>query len=177
MTSVASEPLRRAVLALGGNLGDRLALLQQGVDGLAALPATTVRAVSPVYETDPVGGIAQPQYLNAVVTAETSLSPLALLTRCLRLEAAAGRVRQEKWGPRTLDIDLIAVSDAQVDDLVLSLPHPGAVTRAFVLVPWLDVEPEAVLPGAGPVAALVQRLPAGDRAGVRRRDDLRLRPP
>lgn len=156
--------MSRAVLALGANLGDRLAALRGAVAALAA--EVTVDAVSPVYETAPVGGPDQPDYLNAVVLVTTALPPFDLLALAHRVEASAGRTREERWGPRTLDIDLIAYDAVVSDDPLLTLPHPRAHERAFVLRPWLDVDPDAVLPGHGPVAALHA---TGD---VRRRDDL-----
>ncbi len=163
--------VRRIVLALGSNLGDRLELLQGAVDALADTPGLRVVAVSPVYETDPVGGPDQPEYLNAVVVAEGRHSPRTLLERALAVEDAFDRVREVRWGPRTLDVDVVAVGDLVVDDEDLRVPHPRAAERAFVLVPWLDVDAAAELPGAGQVTALVERL---GRDGVRRRDDLDL---
>ena len=159
------------VLSLGSNLGDRLENLQGAVDALADTPGLAMLAVSPVYETDPVGGPEQPDYLNAVVVAEGELSPRTLLERALAIENAFDRVRDVRWGPRTLDVDVVAVGDLVVDDPDLQVPHPRAAERAFVLVPWLDVDAAAELPGAGPVAALVERVPVD---GVRRRDDLDL---
>ncbi|MFC4057270.1 2-amino-4-hydroxy-6-hydroxymethyldihydropteridine diphosphokinase [Planomonospora corallina] len=163
----------KAVLALGGNLGDRFATLQGGLDLLAAAPGLEVTAVSPVYETDPVGGPEQGPYLNAVVVAETSLAPRELLARAQETENAFGRVRTERWGARTLDVDLIAVGEVVSDDPELILPHPRAHERAFVLVPWVQADPEAVLAGR-PVAELLAGL---DKTGVRLRADLVLREP
>jgi 2-amino-4-hydroxy-6-hydroxymethyldihydropteridine diphosphokinase len=159
----------RAVLALGSNQGDRLATLQGAVDALSGAAGLTVLAVSPVYETDPVGGPEQPDYLNAVVLVQTDLDPRALLERSLAVEAAFGRVRDLRWGPRTLDVDLVAVGDLRVDEPDLVVPHPRAAERAFVLVPWLDVDQDAELPGRGRVGDL---LAAVDRSGVRPRADL-----
>ncbi len=122
-------------------------------------------AVSPVYETVPVGGPAQPDYLNAVLLACTSLPSRALLDRLHEVEAAFDRVREVRWGPRTLDIDIITVDGETSDDPELTLPHPRARERAFVLAPWHDADPGAVLPGHGPVSAL---LAATDASGVRR---------
>jgi 2-amino-4-hydroxy-6-hydroxymethyldihydropteridine diphosphokinase len=150
-----------AVLSVGSNLGDRLAMLQLAVDVLAPT------AVSPVYETAPVGGVEQDDYLNAVLVCD--LGAADAWERAQRAEAAAGRERVVRWGPRTLDVDLVVADGPVPDGLVL--PHPRAHERAFVLRPWLDVDPDAVLPGHGPVRDL---LVGG--AGVRRRDDLRLRP-
>ncbi|WP_189237472.1 2-amino-4-hydroxy-6-hydroxymethyldihydropteridine diphosphokinase [Planomonospora parontospora] len=163
----------RAVLALGGNLGDRLATLQGGLDALAAVPGLDLVAVSPVYETDPVGGPEQGPYLNAVAVAETSLTPRELLARTQETEHAFGRVRTERWGARTLDVDLISVGEVVSGDPELTLPHPRAHERAFVLVPWLQADPDATL-GGTPVAELLAGL---DKTGVRLRADLTLRGP
>ena len=167
----ATTPVRRVVLALGSNLGDRLELLQGAVDALADTPELEVLAVSPVYETDPVGGPDQPDYLNAVVVCAGRQSPRTVLERALAIENAFDRVRDVRWGPRSLDVDVIAVGDVVVGEPDLQVPHPRAAERAFVLVPWLDVDAAAALPGAGPVADLVARL---DVTGVRRRTDLDL---
>jgi 2-amino-4-hydroxy-6-hydroxymethyldihydropteridine diphosphokinase len=128
-------------LGLGSNLGDRRAHLQAAVDGLAATPGITVVAVSPVYETAPVGGPAQDDYLNAVVALDTDLTPRELLTVARRLEAAEHRVRGERWGPRTLDVDVLLVGDEVVDDADLVVPHPRLEERAFVLAPLSDLDP------------------------------------
>ena len=157
---------RRTVIAMGSNLGDRLDYLQGGLDGLFDTPRIRFLAVSPVYETAPVGGPEQQaDYLNAVVIAETTMPAQAVLERCHGLEAAFGRVRGELWGPRTLDLDLIIYGDEVSNSPGLTLPHPRAHERAFVLAPWHDVDPEAVLPGYGPVADL---LDGADRDGIRR---------
>lgn len=173
-TGATAVGRRRAVLALGSNQGDRMATLQGAVEALAGTPGLTVVAVSPVYETDPVGGPEQPDYLNAVVLVEGDLAPRALLERSLTVEAAFARTRDVRWGPRTLDVDVVAVGDLRVAEPDLLLPHPRAVERAFVLVPWLDVDPDAALPGAGRVADLLAGL---DLSGVRRRTDLVLEVP
>jgi 2-amino-4-hydroxy-6-hydroxymethyldihydropteridine diphosphokinase len=133
---------RRAHLGIGTNLGDRLAFLQGAVDGLAATDGITVVAVSPVYETDPVGGPEQPDFFNAVVAVDTELTPHELLAVAQRLEREAHRVRTEHWGPRTLDVDVLLVGDEQVDTPDLVVPHPRMAERAFVLVPLADLEPE-----------------------------------
>jgi dihydroneopterin aldolase/2-amino-4-hydroxy-6-hydroxymethyldihydropteridine diphosphokinase len=169
-----SRARRRAVLALGSNLGDRLATLQQAVDELAATPGLGILAVSPVYQTAPVGGPEQPDYLNAVVLAETSRPAGDLLRRTQEIEAAAQRTREVRWGPRTLDIDVIVYGDETSGDPALTLPHPRAHERSFVLAPWHDADPGAELPGHGRIAGLLAALP---RAGVRRRDDMALRIP
>lgn len=166
------------VIALGSNLGDRRQELQRAVDELAATRGLRITAVSPVYETAPVGGPEQPDYLNAVVLAETSRPVAELLRRAHTIEVAAQRTREVRWGPRTLDVDIIAYGAETSSDPVLTLPHPRAHERAFVLAPWLDADPGAVLPGRGRVAALLTALPATlPGGGVRRRDDLALRRP
>lgn len=163
------------VLALGSNLGERVAHLQGAVDALGAAPGVTVHRVSPVVETDPVGGPEQDPYLNAVVLASTTLAPLDLLATCQAVEAARDRVREVRWGPRTLDVDVLTFGEAVDDDERLTLPHPRAHARAFVLVPWALADPDAVLPGpdGGRVQDLAEQAP--DRAGVRRRPDVVLR--
>ena len=153
------------VLALGSNLGDRQDILQGAVDAIVGLPGVRVTAVSPVYETVPVGGPAQPDYLNAVVLADADRPARDLLDRLHEIEAAFDRVRLVRWGPRTLDIDVITFGRERSDDPQLTLPHPRAHERAFVLAPWHDADPAAELPGHGPVDAL---LAQADRAGLRR---------
>jgi 2-amino-4-hydroxy-6-hydroxymethyldihydropteridine diphosphokinase len=165
--------VNRAALALGSNLGDRAGLLQGAVDTLVALPGIAAVAVSPVYATDPVGGPAdQPEYLNAVVVVDTDLAPLDLLRHCHQVEQAAGRARTVRWGARTLDVDLLAVGATTWSDPTLQLPHPRAHERAFVLVPWADVDPGFVLPGHGRVADLAA---AADRTGLRPEPGVALR--
>jgi 2-amino-4-hydroxy-6-hydroxymethyldihydropteridine diphosphokinase len=166
------EPRRQIVLALGSNIGDRLANLQAGVDLLADAPGLVATAVSAVYETEPVGGPAQEDYLNAVLLADSDLAPRSILDHCQAAERALGRLRQERWGPRTLDVDLIACDDETSSDPELTLPHPRAHLRAFVLAPWLDVDPDAHLIGFGPVAGL---LAAAGTTGVTRLADAALR--
>jgi 2-amino-4-hydroxy-6-hydroxymethyldihydropteridine diphosphokinase len=154
----------RAVVALGANLGDRGAALGRAIEALAG--RTQLVAVSGLFETEPVGGpVGQPEFYNAVVVLNTELDAPALLAVAHELEADAGRVRDERWGPRTLDVDIIAFGDAISDDPILTLPHPRARMRAFVLLPWLDADPAAVLPGVGPVAELAAGL---ESDGVRR---------
>jgi 2-amino-4-hydroxy-6-hydroxymethyldihydropteridine diphosphokinase len=136
-----------AVVGLGSNLGDRLAFLQGAIDALARSPGLEIDAVSPIYETDPVGP-PQPRFLNAALRVRTDLDPEALVDRLLAVELAHGRVRREKWGPRTLDLDLLAVWDPSTGALVshasprVQVPHPALLARAFALAPLLDVAPE-----------------------------------
>ena len=167
---------KRAVVSLGANLGNRLETLQGAVDALEDTPGVRVKAVSPVYETEPWGVEpgSQPSYFNAVVVLKTTLPPSSLLERAHAVEEAFDRVRDERWGPRTLDVDIVAYADLDSDDPQLTLPHPRAHERAFVLAPWLDVDPAAELPGRGPVAEL---LDAVTRDGVTPRADLELRLP
>lgn len=173
----ARADVRSAVLALGANLGGpaRLTTLQAALEALAQAADVMVTAVSPVYETVPVGGPEQPDYLNAVALVRTTLDPEALLGRAHAVEAALGRQRHERWGPRTIDIDLVAVGAEVRADRELTLPHPRAHVRAFVLQPWADVDPAAVIPGHGPVRDLLAALP--EAAVPRRRADLSLRLP
>ena len=159
------------VLSIGSNLGDRLARLQSVVDALGS----RVSAVSPVYETDPWGGVEQGPFLNAVVIAEDPhLDGRGWLDFAQGLERAAERLRGQKWGPRTLDVDLVTCRDDGRDVFSredgLTLPHPLAHLRAFVLIPWLAVDPDATLTVTDaevPVSRLLSDLPAEDRAGVR----------
>lgn len=146
--------MTRAFLALGSNLGDRWGYLREAVTGIP-----DVVAVSPVYETGPVGGPDQGPYLNAVVELDTDLTPRQLLDLCGRLERAANRVRTRRWGPRTLDVDVLLVGDETVDEPDLQVPHPRMWKRAFVLVPLADLAPD-----------LVPDPPADE--GVRRLDEV-----
>ncbi|WP_433197988.1 2-amino-4-hydroxy-6-hydroxymethyldihydropteridine diphosphokinase [Nocardia sp. CA-107356] len=163
--------MSRAVLSIGSNLGDRLAHLRSVIDGLGP----RVAAVSPVYSTAPWGGVEQDDYLNAVVLVEDpELGARDWLRIGQQLEQAAERVREVRWGARTLDVDVVwCVEGGQVcrsDDPELTLPHPQAHNRAFVLIPWLDVQPDAVLEVDGavrPVRELLAELGAAERAGVR----------
>lgn len=150
-----------AVLSIGSNLGDRLGHLQLAVDGLGDYLAGP-GAVSAIYETAPWGGVEQPAYLNAVVIVTGRRSPAQWLELAHILEQSAGRTREVRWGSRTLDIDLVTVDDIRSADPTLTLPHPHAHERAFVLVPWLDVDPQAVLPGHGRVVDVVSTMDISD---------------
>jgi 2-amino-4-hydroxy-6-hydroxymethyldihydropteridine diphosphokinase len=151
-----------AVLSLGSNLGDRLAHLRAGVELLRqVIPVTTVSAV---YETDPVGVHGQTPYLNCIAVVDSD-DPEVVLAAAQRAELLRGRIRSTRWGPRTLDVDVVTVDDVVRDDPRLTLPHPRAHERAFVLVPWSEVDVTAQLPGRGPVRRL---LAAVDTSGVRR---------
>jgi 2-amino-4-hydroxy-6-hydroxymethyldihydropteridine diphosphokinase len=167
--------MTRVVLSIGSNLGNRLARLQSVLDRLG----DAVQAVSPVYETAAWGGVEQGPFLNAVLIAEDpTLDGHGWLDLAQEMEEAADRVRGQRWGPRTLDVDLVSCHLTSVDgdaelfslDDGLTLPHPLAHLRAFVMIPWLAVDPDAVLTVAGgrrPVAKLLAELDPADRAGVR----------
>ena len=143
-----------AVVALGSNLGNRLETLQGAVDALGDTPGLRIKGVSPVYETEPWGVDpgSQPAYFNAVVVLKTTLPPSSLLERAHAVEEAFHRVRDEHWGPRTLDVDIVSYADVVSDDPQLTLPHPPAHERAIVQAPWHDLDPQAQQPGPGPVA-------------------------
>jgi 2-amino-4-hydroxy-6-hydroxymethyldihydropteridine diphosphokinase len=152
-----------AVLSLGSNLGDRLAHLQGALDSLRPW----LQGVSPVFETPPWGPVPQGEFLNAVVlTDDPAAGPGDWLDRAHAAEDAAGRTRDVRWGPRTLDVDIVAVDDVVSDDPDLTLPHPRAAERAFVLVPWLAVDPGARLSGK-PLSSWLDALPAAEVAAVR----------
>ncbi len=158
--------MSRAVLSLGSNIGDRTAHLQTAVRSLGR----TVRAVSAIYRTPPWGGVEQPDFYNLVVIAEDDgVDPPAWWQRCQALERDAGRERTVHWGPRTLDADVILVEvhgHAVIsDEPELILPHPRAAERAFVLKPWVEIDPGAELPGAGSIADLLDEL---DTTGISR---------
>ncbi len=133
--------MTRAYLGIGSNLGERLAYLQLAVDELASAEGVTVVGVSPVYETAPVGGPEQPDYLNAVVAVDTTLAAHELLRVAQAVETEAERVRSVRWGPRTLDVDVLLVGDERIDTLDLVVPHPRMGERAFVVVPLADLDP------------------------------------
>ncbi|MGL5857023.1 MAG: 2-amino-4-hydroxy-6-hydroxymethyldihydropteridine diphosphokinase [Angustibacter sp.] len=188
MSQVAREPAE-AVLALGSNLGDRTAALRAAVHDLDASDGVEVVAASQIVASDPIGGPPQPEYRNGVVVVRTTLRPRQLLALCHRVEAAHQRQRVQRWGPRTLDLDLItyAVDGVHItdDDPALRLPHPRAHQRAFVLAPWAQLQPDACLPvaagtqgsagtqgfagtqgwGLVPIRRLLETAP--DRQGVR----------
>lgn len=166
------RPIRRAVLSLGSNIGERFTSLQGAINALADTPDVWITEVSPVYETEPVDAPEGSEaFLNAVVLLDTTLAASRLLDRAHAIEDAFGRERSEPNAPRTLDIDVIVVGDRRRNDEVMQLPHPRAADRAFVLQPWFDVEPDAEIPDTGPVAELLEK---SDRSGITRRDDLTL---
>ncbi|MFI9275050.1 2-amino-4-hydroxy-6-hydroxymethyldihydropteridine diphosphokinase [Kitasatospora sp. NPDC052896] len=169
---------RSAVVALGSNLGNRLETLQGAVDALADTPGLKITAVSAVYETPALGGPGeQPNFYNAVVVVRTTLPPYSLLERANAIEDAFGRVREVRWGARTLDVDILSYEGVTSSDPVLLLPHPRAHERAFVLAPWADADPAGELLGLGPVADLLKELGGEGAQGVLRRSDIELRLP
>lgn len=167
------HPIRRAVLSVGSNLGERQARLQGAVDSFADTPDCWITAVSPIYETRPVDAPeGSENYFNAVILMDTTLSAHRLMDRAQAVEDAFGRERSEvRNAPRTLDVDLIVVGNRVADEDGLILPHPRAAERAFVLAPWYDVEPDAEIPGFGPIADLLEKV---GREGTTRRDDIEL---
>lgn len=167
-----------AAIGFGSNSGDRTAHLAAALSRVAELGR--VRAVSPVYETAPVGGPPQPNYLNMVVLVETRLGPRALLEALLDIERAAGRQRREKWGPRPLDLDLLLYGEESIDEPGLTVPHPRLTERRFTLEPLLEIDPGAALPDGTPLSSFLGAvadqevlgvappLPAGGRRWARR---------
>lgn len=171
------HPVRRVAVGLGGNVGDTLQTLQSAIDALLDTPGVAPVGVSGVFQTRAVGGPAgQRDHLNAVLLVDTALSPARLLDRVHVVEDALGRVRgpdTERDGPRTVDLDILSVGDRVINTAELTVPHPRAHTRGFVLAPWADVDPDAVIPGRGRVADLAAAL--GPLVGaVDRRPDLTL---
>jgi 2-amino-4-hydroxy-6-hydroxymethyldihydropteridine diphosphokinase len=156
--------MTRTHLGLGSNLGDRVAHLRRAVELLGEREVRVVRS-SRVYETDPVGGPDQPDYLNAVIEAETDLDADGLLLACLWVEDTMGRIRSERWGPRVIDIDVLTYGREEIDTPDLQVPHPRMHERAFVLVPLLELEADPPLPGGRRVDLL--RLGPSTLDGVR----------
>lgn len=152
----------RAILALGGNLGDKRATLEAAILALGNSTGIKLKSRSSLYETVAVTlegpDLQQPSYLNAAVEIHTSLKPKALLSAIQEIENQFGRVRLARWAPRTLDIDIISYNTELIETKNLIVPHPRAHERSFVLVPWLEIDPEAVLPGRGKVSDLISEL-------------------
>jgi 2-amino-4-hydroxy-6-hydroxymethyldihydropteridine diphosphokinase len=168
------RPIRRVALGLGSNLGDRLEYLQAAVDTLTETPDIVPIAVSPVYETAPIGGPeGQPAFLNAVLTLDTMLAARTLVERALAVEDAYGRSRAERWGPRTLDVDVLAVGSEVIDEPDLKVPHPLIAERGFVVHPWADIDPDFEVPGLGRVVDLARTV---SMDGVSKTDDYLLLP-
>jgi len=139
----------KVFVGVGSNLGDREFLIRKAVEGMRDLPHTTVIRVSSLYDTEPVGEVEQPAFLNAAVWLETDLGPRELLWHLLLVEKRMGRVRAQKWGPRPIDLDLLFYGDETRDEPDLKIPHPEAHRRAFVLLPLLELDPEFIHPVSG----------------------------
>ena len=146
----------RLVIALGSNLGESEKTLNLAIEKLKEL--CKIDKISKFIETEPVGGPVQPNYLNAVIIGSTDLTPEVLLEKCLEIENDLGRVREERWGARTIDIDLISVGNIEMDTPALTLPHPRAHERRFVLEPWFEIDQDAVLIGKGKISQLLAAL-------------------
>ena len=146
----------KTVIALGSNLGDSKSIFSEAIIQIGK--SVEVESISKFYETIPVGGPEQPNYLNAVLIGDTQIPPLELLTQLQSIENGAGRVREERWGPRTLDLDLIIYGDLLMKEELLTLPHPRAHERSFVLEPWVEIDPQAVLPGYGRIGVLLKQI-------------------
>jgi len=164
--------LTQALLALGSNLGDCDANLEEAIRRIDALPETRVQRRSAIYRTPPWGKRDQPAFLNAVIAVETALDPHALLDACLAIEAAMGRERRERWGPRLIDIDVLTHGDAVIESEALTLPHPAITSRAFVLIPLRDVSPDLLLNGEG-IETHLNRLPPEEITQITRFPDKR----
>ena len=152
------RPISKVVLSLGSNMGDSPSILQEAVDYLADTPDLILVDVSPVYQTKPFGDVQdQDDFLNLVVVAESTLEPLTILDRAQAIEENFGRTREQRHGPRTLDIDIIMVGKRISEDNI-ELPHPAAHERAFVLVPWHDIDPNGEIAGHGRIADLLDEV-------------------
>ena len=152
--------MSKVLVGVGSNLGDREFLIRKAVEAMRDLPRTLVVRVSSLYDTDPVGVEDQPAFLNAVVWLETTLEPRELLWQLLLIEKRMGRVRSQRWGPRPIDLDLLFYDDRAIAEPDLTVPHPEAHRRGFVLLPLLELDPEFVHPVTGePIKKLIKRLP------------------
>lgn len=158
-----------AFIGLGANLGDAARSLRDAATAIGELPDTRLLAMSPLYRSPAWGGVAQPDFVNAVAQVRTELDARSLLDALLAIEQRAGRQRDaaSHWGPRVLDLDILLFGDQVIDEPGLRVPHPYLHERAFVLVPLHDIAPGLAAPGHGPVAALAERI---DRSGLQRRD-------
>ncbi|ERS23539.1 2-amino-4-hydroxy-6-hydroxymethyldihydropteridine diphosphokinase [Cutibacterium avidum] len=165
--TIGMPPVRTVVLSLGTNIGDPFETLQGAVDLLLATPGVKLVGVSPIYRTTPVGPVTdQPDFHNLVLVVEAALTSAMILDRVDAVEQAYGRQRDVPGGPRTLDVDIITIGERHIDRPELTVPHPRAHERAFVLVPWSDVDPDAELPGYGRVVDLLARFDADDVANA-----------
>jgi 2-amino-4-hydroxy-6-hydroxymethyldihydropteridine diphosphokinase len=168
MSPVRAPRLERALIALGSNIGDKIATLRNAVEAIDRLPGTELRAKSSIYRTPPWGKTDQDWFANAVIAVDTLLSPDEALDACLAIEAAMGRLRRERWGPRVIDLDLLTHGDHVIRSERLTLPHPRIAERAFVMVPLMEVAPDLRL-GGEPLATLLSRA---DATGIERIDRL-----
>lgn len=151
--------MSKVLIGVGSNLGDREFLIRKAIESLRDLPHTIVARVSSLYDTDPVGDVEQPAFLNAVVWIETELEPRELLWQMLLIEKRMGRVRTQRWGPRPIDLDLLFYGKRIIDEPDLKVPHPEAERRAFVLIPLSEIDPEFIHPGTGEaIRKLVKKL-------------------
>ena len=150
--------MTKAFVGIGSNLGEREAYLRRALQLLAVEEGIDVVAVSELRETDPVGPVEQGRFVNGAALLETELSPRELLGRLLTIEGRLGRVRNERFGPRTIDLDLLVYGDAMVDEPGLTVPHPRLHERRFALEPLADLAPDLVIPGRGPISALLAEL-------------------
>lgn len=158
---------RAAFVALGSNLDNPRAQVERALTELGNISGTTLIAHSRLYWSPPLGPPDQPNFVNAVAALETTLTPRALLDALIGIERTHGRTRNgQRWGPRTLDLDLLLVGDVVQDEAGLTLPHPGLTQRAFVLYPLAELAPDLGIPGVGPLRALLARVPAGDLAVI-----------
>jgi 2-amino-4-hydroxy-6-hydroxymethyldihydropteridine diphosphokinase len=157
-----------AFIGMGSNLADPMTQVRRAVDEIAALPGVEVQSLSGFYQTAPMGPPGQPDYINAVISINTTLTPLVLLHRLQAVEQTHGRERKERWGARTLDLDILLYGDEQISTPELTVPHPGIADRAFVLYPLNDCNPELNIPGKGKLADLLQKCPP---TGVTRMPD------
>ena len=168
--------MKQAIIALGGNIGESQFILHDAINAISELPQTKLVAVSNLYETDPIGGPDQPKYLNAVVLVSTHLAPAELLSQLHEIENIYGRTREIKWGPRTLDLDLIDFEDFIANNPELTVPHPRAYEREFVLAPWADVSPDWKLsvPGSAEAITVAQQFAnvKSQGQGIRQANDL-----
>ena len=158
---------REVALSLGANLGAAHNTVREAIAAIAADPRLLTPRVSSLYRTSPVGGVEQADFINAVVVADTTLEPHELIALARRLEEQHGRTREVRWGPRTLDVDILALGSVVSHDPEIVLPHPRAHERAFVLVPWAEISADAVIVGHGTVAECLRSMAADDLAGVR----------
>jgi 2-amino-4-hydroxy-6-hydroxymethyldihydropteridine diphosphokinase len=152
--------MSKVLVGVGSNLGDREFLIRKAVEAMRDLPRTLVVRVSSLYDTDPVGEVDQPAFLNAVVWLETTLEPRELLWQLLLIEKRMGRVRSQRWGPRPIDLDLLFYDDETISEPDLTVPHPEAHRRGFVLLPLLELDPDFVHPSTGEsIKKLIKKLP------------------